>query len=183
MSDYKRAFYIANERNHEFNLECFSLDIKKDNYINKEFHRKLPALILENFGAISVEEVSGRCFEIHARLKNVIERILECTAYFTLGNVFVGNDRVFEVKHEELKKLLTDGISSSKLNMHAWITLNSMEILDFSIASTYAIAKGTNEGIGSVIANHPDDLSGGLKYVPMIIGDEFLYKIGAKYDL
>ena len=33
--------------------------------------------------------------------------------------------------------------------------------------------------MGAALALHPSELTGGMSYHPMLIGEEFLYKIGA----
>lgn len=57
-----------------------------------------------------------------------------------------------------------------------------MEIVDVSLPTSYAVLNNIKEGIGSIIASHADELKGGMKYRPMIIGSDYLRKIGALID-
>jgi hypothetical protein len=81
-----------------------------------------------------------------------------------------------------LRNLLKSGIENYSLSLHAWLTLPSMEIIDFSLPTSYAVVNGYRAERGGVIANHADKLSGGMQYHPMLIGEEFLIKIGAMVE-
>ena len=85
---------------------------------------------------------------------------------------------MFHQSEEDLERLLQNGISGNSLSIHAWLTLPTMEILDFSLPTSFAIMHGNEEEIGGLIARHADSLTGGLKYHPMLVGEDFLRKSG-----
>lgn len=58
-------------------------------------------------------------------------------------------------------------------------TLPSMEIIDLSLPTSIAFFRNSAEGLGGVIASHADELKHGLRYHPMLLGADYLNKIGA----
>ncbi len=88
------------------------------------------------------------------------------------------NKTVFEQSEETLISMLKHGVSGPEVNLHSWLTLPSMEIIDFSLPTSYAIKYKEPEGVGSIITRHPSDFIHGVKYKPMLIGSKFLIKSG-----
>lgn len=121
----------------------------------------------------------AQCLSLHIRLKSVVEQILDCDAFYTIGWVSFEKSEMFKQTEESLSEMLKRGIVGPDVNLHAWLTLPSMEILDFSLPTTYAKVNDIEEGKGSAITMHPSDLTGGMMYQPMLVGDEFLLRSGA----
>ena len=72
--------------------------------------------------------------------------------------------------------MLKTGVEG-EVNLHAWLTLPSMEVLDFSLPTSYAKVNNRPEDIGSAIAEHANKLSAnGMTYKPLIVGEDFLVK-------
>jgi hypothetical protein len=141
--------------------------------------QNFPHLLRNTVGEIGVEEVVAQCLSIHYRLAYAVEGLLDTPCYFTIGYVETSKRLMFHQTEEDLQRILANGISGPNLNIHAWLTLPTMEIMDFSLPTSYAILNETEEGIGGLIATHADSLTGGLKYHPMLVGDDFLRKVGA----
>ncbi|MDA5492291.1 hypothetical protein PGS50_03360 [Yersinia intermedia] len=78
-----------------------------------------------------------------------------------------------------MKELIKSGISKPQLNIHAWLTLPTCEILDFTLPTTYAVTNKTKEGYGEVLAGHADHLLKNVRYRPMLLGEDYLRRIGA----
>ena len=75
--------------------------------------------------------------------------------------------------------IIKSGISKPQLNIHAWLTLPTCEILDFTLPTTYAVINKTKEGYGEVLAGHADHLLENVRYRPMLLGEDYLRRIGA----
>lgn len=122
----------------------------------------------------------AQCLSLHMRIMPLLQKYLSCPVYFTIGHISLGEDNSFFKQSESsLKNMLIEGAPGPSISLHAWLTLPIMEILDFSFPTTYAVKNKLDQGVGSVIATHPSDLSGDMMYHPMLVGYEFLQKIGA----
>jgi hypothetical protein len=68
------------------------------------------------------------------------------------------------------------------MNVHAWLTLPSMEIIDATLATTMAIAQGRPEQGGGVVMGHADGFTG-FAYRPMLVGADSLQRAGLLVEL
>lgn len=76
----------------------------------------------------------------------------------------------------ELQKGRRGGV---EINMHVWLTLPDMSILDFTICSDQDLSRGiVNEIEDSVMYLKPDDNDINHYYDPMIVGSEYLQQTG-----
>lgn len=71
------------------------------------------------------------------------------------------------------------GQSGQGLNVHAWLTLPSGEILDFTLLSTLAAALPNQWGQwkGHVLGGYPAEVLNGHRYVPMVLGDLYAERV------
>lgn len=177
-SSYKDRFEDAYTRTRRFGLNPPHIKYSADTFLTKEFMADIPHLLFQEYGAINPDKIFANCMGFHYMLKPLFEYQLSSDVYFTLGYVTVEEDKFFYINDAMIAELLKEGIKST-LSIHAWLTLPTMEILDFTLPTTYAQAKNIQEGMGGVISKKADDLSGNMIYHPMLIGDHFLRKIGA----
>ncbi|MCH8497826.1 MAG: hypothetical protein LAT63_05085 [Marinobacter sp.] len=176
---YESKFLDALERTTRFGLSTPNVELSDARFLTEEALSRLPIAICDIMGELNEEDVVAQCLSLHMRLKPVIEQILDCSAFYTIGWVSFENSEMFKQTEESMSEMLKKGITGSDVNIHAWLTLPSLEILDFSLPTTYAKANGIEEGIGGAITMHPSDLTGGMVYQPMLVGEEFLSKSGA----
>jgi len=178
---YQSEFKDALERTKKFGLYVDHVEFSSARLLTSDLQQKFPYMLRDAVGEIGVEELVGECLSIHHRLLEALEKIIGGKCYFTIG--YVETDRkMFYQSESDLKKLMETGISNPSLNIHAWITLPTMEIIDVSLPTSYAVLNNIKDGIGSIIASHADELKGGMKYRPMVIGEDYLRKIGALID-
>lgn len=78
-----------------------------------------------------------------------------------------------------MKGLIKNGISKTQLSIHAWLTLPTCEIMDFTIQTTSAVINKAKKGLGGVYAGHADHLLENVRYRPMLLGEDYLRRIGA----
>lgn len=175
---YQERFKEAVTRTKKFNLNCPEVSYSNDIFFSDEKMSKFPYVLRDAVGEISTKEVVAQCLSIHHKLRGYIAKIFNTDCYFTIGYVETSERFMFHQTEESLLNILKNGINGASLEIHAWLTLPSMEILDLSLPTSYAVANDLREGIGGVIAEHPDNLKKGLKYHPMLIGDDFLRKSG-----
>lgn len=179
---YLKNFHKAIERSLNLGLLTPKVTYEENRYLSSELLNKLPLILYRELGAINPLELHKNCMGIHYRLKPVFEKLLNTEVYLTLGNAKVYDQYLFEIEENEIKNLLINKVQEP-LNIHAWLTLPSMEIIDLTLATTYSIANKTEEGLGAAITKHYSELTLGMTYEPMLIGDDFLRKTGGLIEL
>lgn len=178
--DYLDEFKEALERNTRLGLESPSFSYDATRYLNNDFNKRFPHLILKSFGILEPQDLTGTCIPIHNQLQTVLNDELEISSHFTIGYVTLDGRDVYHQTEDSLKRLLSDGIDLSSANLHAWLTLPSMEIIDMTFITSYAVMKNKKEKLGGVISKHYSELTGEMSYHPMIIGTEYLGKCLSK---
>ena len=124
--------------------------------------------------------LAGNCTTIHWNCVDELSRALGCKAYFTVGYVIDAGCEYFKFTYDDVNSWLKDGLKSKKLMLHAWLTLDSMEVIDFTFGSTRA---GMHPDLGrldkALVALAPEEQDEEFHYIPMIIKDDFLERIRA----
>ena len=116
-------------------------------------------------------------------LKAPLERALGVPLAFTLGYVEYNGRNVFYSDTRELKAMLHKGMSSPALNLHAWLTLPSHEVIDMTFGTTYGVVTQTPSVIGRMCFLHPDDMTADMQYHPQVIGEDYLERVGGMQTL
>lgn len=89
----------------------------------------------------------------------------------------LNGENVYYQTEDSLTRILSEGLDVSSANLHAWLTLPSMEIIDMIFPTSYGVINNKKPSeLGGVIIKHASELTGGMSYHPMIIGTEFLEK-------
>ncbi len=150
-------------------------------YLTDARQLEFPHIVYREVGELGPEEIVGQCMAIHYRLIPVMESWLGCPVIYTIGWVDLGDSNLFKFDEKFIGDKLKNGHTESTINLHAWLTLPSMEIIDMALATTIAEVKGLPEGRGRMLARHADGLDG-MAYKPMLAGADFLKKIGILID-
>jgi len=174
---YKTEFIEAVKRASRLGLTAPDVGTCEDSsFLQKTNPIELAAVIKKELGLLTEKEVVGQCLSLHFRLKQVFTDFFDCPVFYTIGYVEFKNSAMFKQSEESLSQMLKTGVNG-EVSLHAWLTLPSMEILDFSLPTSYAKINNIPEGGGSAIANHADKLSAnGMTYKPLIVGEDFLLK-------
>lgn len=179
---YFKDLTAAWKRSKSFNFETTKPKHCSTRYLTDQNMSRIIESIREEFGVLGPTDLVQQCFGLHFMLMELIQDVLSCPVYFTLGAVEIekGKPFVFHLSEDDVKDLVRGGLKRPDLNLHAWLTLPSMEILDLSLpTSLNALLGWDNIEPGSVISGHADELSGDLRYHPLLVGEDFLRKIGA----
>ena len=129
-----------------------------------------------------INELSQNCGLAHAEIFHLLEHHDE-RAYITIGNVHINGKPWLNVSPESLISDLKKGPCEDVMNMHVWLTLPNMTIHDFTIRPNQAMNAGIALDIEkSIITLKPDEFDPEHYYEPMIVGHQFLQKIGC-YDI
>lgn len=166
-------------RSRRFGLEVPAHDVEPDRrYLGTEMYAELPYVVRDGLGELENVDVVAQCLSLHHRLIPVFEDWLQCPVLYTLGWVDTGTERgMFRFGEDFIESALRTGHNGSTVNIHAWLTLPSFEVIDMSLATTYGAIHKLPELHGSVIAKYADDLTG-MAYKPMLVGSDFLRKSG-----
>lgn len=177
---YLHEFLEAQRRTIRLGLACPDIHSTDARFFTPQAQSKFPYVVLEAVGELNYEEVVAQCLSIHLRLQKPLVEFFKTPVFFTIGYVYTPPSYMFKQTEDELRQLLQDGANGTRVNLHAWLTLPSMEIIDLSLSTSLAVLNNMpKENHGGVIARHADELRLGLRYHPMLIGDEYLRKIGA----
>ena len=82
----------------------------------------------------------------------------------------------------ELKTICERGVDGTTVNIHAWLTLPSMEVIDLTYWTTFSYATNNSERLGELVIQS-DDEELGVVYHPLLIGEDWLYKSGILVSL
>ena len=137
--------------------------------------------------------LSGTCIIIHSGLLEAVKEYFACDAVLTIGSLTTSKGEMYEMDEATVLEWKRNGINLLDAEIHTWITLDSMEILDMTFLPTIAEVSGKKQLLEkSPIALDPDvltknllkydpdvlSLPRGIKYNPFIIGSEVLSAFG-----
>lgn len=125
------------------------------------------------------EDFSQKCFEVTSSLQEPLQELLAVPLFYTLGYVQEdGKGPIFHTEVAELKRLIRNKLPLGHINLHAWLTLPTYEVLDFTLLTTLGTLLDMPDLKGRAVAGHPADFPGHPSYHPQLVGDEFLTQCG-----
>lgn len=178
---YFDEFQEAIKRSERFGLKTPRFFLESKRCFTQETINQIPYLIRDAFGELDICDLSARCIPMHYVMKDCIERALGVPFYFTLGYFTLGNKDVYLQTEESLKQQIEDGVNPFSVNLHAWLTSSSLEILDVTLPTTIAEINHDPRTMGGIITKHYSDLSEDLAYHPMLVGVDYLKKLGFNF--
>ncbi len=138
---YQKEFKKAVERTKSFQLETPNIEYFSGSILSDDKMANFPYLFRDAVGLLNVKEIVAQCLSIHYRIKEPIANIFNTPCYFTIGYVEEDGERMFYQSEENLKDILMNGFNGFSLSIHAWLTLPTMEILDFTLPTTNAVIR------------------------------------------
>lgn len=178
-SNYATEWHAAVERTERFSLQIPPHQVEPERrYLTDARQAEFPYVVQRGLGDLDFPDVVAQCLSIHYRLVPIIEEWLRCPVLYTIGWVDDGTAKgMFKFDDDFVANKLKSGHAGGTINIHAWLTLPSMEVIDVALVTSLAVLNGWSEGLGGVISRHPDELTG-MVYKPMLIGPDFLRKTG-----
>ncbi len=122
-------------------------------------------------------DLVGQCLNIHSQLMKAVEHFYGAPPIFTIGSITFDGNKYFELAEDDIKSSILDCSPTNMANIHAWLTLPSMEILDFTFISTYESQAG-DSGFPKVVSQFAESLKLHFHYHPVLTGEESLSKLG-----
>jgi hypothetical protein len=178
--NYQQYFETAVRRTKRMKLEVTPIQYRSnETYITQDKIEEFPYALRREFGEIEISDMAIQCLGFNFDLQPFVANYFNCPVYYTLGDILFNSGSLYNADEKKLKKWLKFGYQrfSPGVQLHAWLTLPSMEVIDLTIATSYALINGRPENAGGIIASHPDFLP--FKFKPLLIGTEYLERIGA----
>lgn len=179
LRSYRSDWESALQRTTRFGLPAPLLPAgTRGPYLTEERLPEIFQVLREALGKpVSTDALVGQCLAVTWDFLPAVERWLGCQAFFTIGWVDLGPNRQWgQFDDAFISTMLTRGHGGGPVKVHAWLTLDSLEILDVTLMTSLAATLGT-EGKGGVLAGDPDD-TGQVVLKPMLVGSEFVFKTG-----
>jgi hypothetical protein len=180
---YRTHLQEAHLRTLAFGLASPGVPSLAPRILTPETLERLPYVVRDAIGEPDLHQIAAQCLAIHSMLREPLEQFFGSPVTYTIGYVHSPPNDLFRESEENLRELMRTGISSPSLNIHSWLTLASDEILDFVLPTTQAIVARDERGLGSVVSAHADELQRGLRYHPLLLGENYLERIGAKVNV
>lgn len=180
---YSVELLEAKKRTARFGLACPEIPSPCERLLTPERLKQIPCAVRDAVGVLGTEDLVSQCFSIHWRLKALLKDFFGVPILYTIGYVHIPPSYLFKHTERDLLQLLRTGMNGPQLNIHAWLTLPSAEIIDLSLLTSVAVFNKMKVGLGGIIAAHADELSHGLRYHPMLLGEDYLKKIGALVEI
>lgn len=181
---YLAEFEAAKERTVKLGLmPQEDLQFEEGVYMTQNRINELSTRLMPVFKDISsYDQLVGQCLPIHIQAKAIVEDWLGCPVWVTLGWIDDNTDRgIYKFSEETIIEKLQNGHKEKTLDIHAWLTLPTMEIIDLTLSTTISILQGRREQAGGVIVKKAEDVTG-MSYKPMLLGKSYLREIGVLFE-
>lgn len=147
-------------------------------YLTERRKEEFPYVIKEKFGLLESKDLVAQCISVHLSLVPTISDWLSCPVAYTIGWIDNNSERgLFKFDEDSILSMLNNPRQGGVVNIHTWLTLPSLEIIDVVLASSIAYAQRKPEFYGNILAGHADDFAA-MRYKPMLVGEDFLLKSG-----
>jgi len=134
--------------------------------------------------------IIANCGPFHNYMKPIIEQAFNCKSFLTLGYIKLSKTEDEKTYHKFELTDIEESISSNKEfphNHHIWLTLDSGEILDMTFLMSFRSVNDeeafyqtvATEGLPLEFINkHYSQLTEGMEYKPLYVGEDVLNKAG-----
>ncbi|MBH8553944.1 hypothetical protein I8751_16505 [Nostocaceae cyanobacterium CENA357] len=127
---------------------------------------------------MSFEDLSAQCIAVHTKISEIITQVISCNALVTIGWFYDENinDSLYKFTEEEFKSWMSNELQAFQgSDVHVWITLDSGEVIDFTLLTTIGKINGMFKP-GSVLMARPEKSECFIKYHPMVVGKEAVFR-------
>ncbi|MEI2453871.1 hypothetical protein [Lysobacter firmicutimachus] len=175
---YEVAFESAQARSLVWGLHRSRFDPTSARFASQEVIAMVRRELSHDIGEISADLVARERFGITTAVRGLLERMLRVPLVYTLGYVQQGDQKLLHTPLEELERMLLPGNAAvAQINLHAWLTLSSHEIIDVTYWAAFPELCSRKEQESKVLFGHPGQIEG-RSYHPQLVGEEFVRKVG-----
>ncbi|HCE3705941.1 TPA: hypothetical protein NG682_004736 [Vibrio parahaemolyticus] len=174
---YLQELNEAIERSKRLGIADKTFTPTTNRYYSDDRLENLIGTLSHKYGGLRPSHLIGKCLQVHFDILNDVKDVFGAEPLFTLGYIYSGEQYFFQFDENDVTTWLNENIDKNNVKIHAWITLPSLEIIDLTFPLTYAKVAGLEES-PIAITKHADEFTGGMKYHPVIVGEEALFKLG-----
>lgn len=181
---YVERFRAAQARTERFGLSAPDVTHTPGRFLTEPGLSALHGVLNDIYGELTPRDLVARCVPIHRTLREAISLTLGCDAVLTIGHVETPErTRFLRSEADYLANL--EGTYLADLNqLHCWLTLPSMELVDLTLLTSLAAINQWDETpVGRPILRHADELSAGLSFHPMLLGEAFFDEVGRRHGV
>lgn len=195
---YSEAFLKACSFTEYLGCVCPKINVVNEFFLDSE---EKQVRVLNNLqgkfngqhGVPSVVDFFAQCIRTSYLMQPILSEIIGSPCALTFGYVTEGDGVFFRQEESFFHNSLRNGVPDM-VNIHAWLTLPSMEVLDLTLCTTRLIVllKKRNLGsdafhkelinspdFGGVIVGDGNNLKGtSVRFHPQVIGEDFMLKAG-----
>ena len=127
---------------------------------------------------MSYEDLAGQCMFVHTETSELIANKIDCNSLITIGWLYdeIINESLYEFTEEEFKYFISEKPQMLRgFDVHVWITLDSGEMIDFTLLTTIGKING-RFAPGTTLMCRPEEPECFIKYHPMVVGREAVLK-------
>ena len=126
----------------------------------------------------SLEWMVGGCLHVSYFMRDIVEQIAGMRAFLTVGAVTFLEKEMFRFTDEQMENWLQRGIPQGVEDLHAWLTLESMEIVDLTYFVTLATVV-PNLGVEPMPILASPAVLVGVQHTPLVVADDIVSRLGA----
>ncbi|MBW4936168.1 hypothetical protein [Marinobacter sp. F4206] len=178
MSSYFSLLKDANNTSKKLGASGVSLpESELAPLLTDEKMEALASLLVERYGPPAPSKLAHKCLAIHYELLEDVEKIIGVKPIFTIGHMNIHGEEYWRITEDQLLEMSRSPSFQSKRHLHAWLSLPSSEIIDFTFPASYVVETKYSGEIGVAITKHHSELQG-MSYHPVALGEEVLYRTG-----
>ncbi|WP_124470236.1 hypothetical protein [Burkholderia ubonensis] len=158
------------------------LPVTKTELFTAELGERLHAKI-SNLGIDSFAGAVGQCVKWSHALRPHAEEVFGEPILLTFGQVLNSSRPFFDPSWADLRTWYRQGLQASDfvgrsgINLHAWWTLPSGEVIDVTLWSTLSAVWNRPDLLGAVTGGWPDEIAPNPMYIPMAVGDDYIQTV------
>jgi len=178
---YLADFKAAIERTSHYGMAVPKYELRPDDHwLGLQAQQRIPQLIFNTLGQITPKHLLAQCIAIHYALQEPVSALFGAPAVLTIGWIeFANGTDLYRFDDQFIGERLRTGFEPlSGIQLHVWLTLPTMEIIDLTLCTSVSILQDMPEGIGGLLTKKADDVTG-FRYIPMLVGEDFFRKTGA----
>jgi hypothetical protein len=190
---YQKHLQDAIERTKALGLAVEDFHIDKHAFpfvhpiVNEARIKQMNELLYERVYHLPIDEVAFHCSVHSIVLQKEIEKLLRTETLLTSGYFEFRGKTAFHHSIDQLNDWVKQKASFSKREIHVWLTLPSLEVID--ITALASLLKVNDKILGvdlghvnyqNCIIGRPDDLEGdhSIIHKPQFVGFDFLRAVG-----
>ncbi|XLZ71435.1 hypothetical protein ABT364_05560 [Massilia sp. SR12] len=142
--------------------------------------------MLRAAGVRDLRDSAQQCLKWSAWLQPHVERTFNVPAILTIGQLWYEDKALFSPDWGQLHRMYANGFTlddfgrtGGGVNFHAWLTLGSGEIFDFTLLSSLALALPRQWGplAGHALGGYPEEVMERHRFVPMVLGSAYAERV------